>query len=114
EEYRWLLRDGRDRGGDPREEIGTGRMSAKESQADGDGDQPGGDDDEDAHEAVELALQWRAPAFRLSQTPGDPTELCREARRGDDPLTATADDRRSGEEHGSSVCHGGAVRVGFR
>ena len=71
-------------------------MTAQESHPDGESDQTDGDDQEDAHEPVELALERRPPMLPRSQAPGDATELGPRARGHDHAFAPTSDDARSG------------------
>ncbi len=111
EQDRRLLGDRSDGRGDPGQQVRPGRLTAQESEADGDRDQPDRDDEQDPDEPVELALKRRPPTLGAGKAPGDPARLCRLARRDDDRFAGPADDTGPRIGHGSRVQDRGAGGV---
>ena len=53
----------------PASRLSPSRIPAQEAEAGGDRDQPDRDDEQDADESIELALQWRAATFLAVSPP---------------------------------------------
>ena len=77
------------------------------------GAHPEGEDRDDPHEAVHLALEGRRDAADRGREAGDPPELGRGARRVHDRAAAALDDRRAGGREVARLGRGAAARVGI-
>ena len=90
-----LLRDGRDGRRDAGQDVLAERIAAHDAQAEGDGDEPDGDDEQDLDQPIELQLERGASAFVALEALGDDPDLAGCAGGHDDAFSPAGDDARS-------------------
>ncbi len=90
-----LFRDGRDGRRDTGQDVLAERIPTQDAQAEGDADEPDGDDEQDLDQPIELQLERRATALVALEALGDDPDLAGGAGGDDDAFGAAGDDTRA-------------------
>ena len=96
----------------PGQQVVAERIPASEPEPDRDDDEPDRDDEHQAHEPIELLLQWGASALLGRQAAGDAADLRAGAGGDDDPLAPSADHAHARVRHRPAIRH--PARHGIR